>query len=293
MGTASEPNPAQRRLPANPAVCLRGVAVRRGLDGGKLLLESPGVSLVSLRVKPWREPPVSFVHFRPAQGKVGDAIPFFWKGEYHVFYLNEGRWDHIESQDLVHWRELPPALARSDDPLAPDGEACWTGSIVEHNGVFHLFYTGKNIRDPAGDQKVMAATSTDLIHWQKQPARTFYADGVRYWSKPVNGPARAIIYHHQAFRDPDVFYRHETREWWMLVHALNADMRKPCLGLYTSSDLTTWQPKAPLASYEPSISLDCPHAAPLGNRWFILAADTSYTTAPSPVGPCPPSMQIL
>jgi hypothetical protein len=138
---------------------------------------------------------VSIIHYRPAKGKVGDTIPFLWNGKHHVFYLNESRWDHIVSTDLVHWQELPSALARGVNPLGPDGEACWTGSIVEHGGTFHLFYPGKNMRDPAGDQKVMTATSTNLIQWQKQPALTFYADGKHYWSKPVNGSAEPLGYH--------------------------------------------------------------------------------------------------
>jgi beta-fructofuranosidase len=233
---------------------------------------------------------VSFIHYRPAKGKVGDTIPFFWQGRHHVFYLNESRWDHIVSTDLVHWQELPPALSRGRNPLGPDGEACWTGSIVEHGGTFHLFYTGKNMRDPAGDQKVMAATSTNLIQWQKLPARTFYADGKHYWSKPVNGSAEPLGYHHQAFRDPDVFYHEGRREWWLLLHALRADTRQPCIGLYTSPDLIAWKPQPPLATYDPSLSLDCPHAAPVGGRWFIIAADTSYTTAPTPDGPYPAGM---
>lgn len=267
---------------------LRGGA--RIVDGS-LRLEKPGAALVALREKPWREGPESFVRYRPASGKVGDTIPFHWKGEHHVFFLNEDRWDHIVSTNLVDWKELPPALDRGEDPLGPDGEACWTGSIVEHRGTFHLFYTGKNARDPAGDQKVMAATSTDLVRWEKQPGRTFYADGGRYWGRPRNGPAEPVIYHHQAFRDPDVFFHEGEGRWWMLLHALTAADKKPCIGLYTSADLRAWAPREPLAVYDASLSLDCPHAAPIGDRWFIIAADTSYAAAPAPGGPYPAGME--
>lgn len=105
---------------------------------------------------------VSKLHFRPASGVLGDTIPFYWKGEYHVFYLKGQGWGHIVSKELMHWKELPDALKKAEGGTAPDGEACWTGSIVEHGGIFHLFYTGKNSRDPQGDQKVMHATSLDL-----------------------------------------------------------------------------------------------------------------------------------
>ncbi|WP_165251957.1 LamG-like jellyroll fold domain-containing protein [Paludisphaera soli] len=259
---------------------------------GKLWLEKPGDGLEARRTRPYREPAQDFLRYRPRTGKVGDTIGFAWRGERHVFFLNDGRWDHIVSSDLLNWRELPPALERTDDPAAPDGEACWTGSLVERDGLFHLFYTGKNLRDPKGDQKVMAATSTDLIHWRKDPSRTFYAEGALYWSLPVNGPADPVIYHHQAFRDPDVFFHEGENRWWMLLHALTADSRKPCIGLYTSPDLTTWTPRPPIAVYDPAVSLDCPHAAPVDGRWFLIAADASYATAPSPGGPYPAGMTV-
>ena len=107
----------------------------------------------------------AILHFRPEGMKAGDVIPFFWKGSYHLFYLEGPDWGHIVSQDLLHWQELPKALVKGADPQGPDWESIWTGSIVEHNGTFFLFYTGKNSNDPLGDQKVMQARSTDLIHW--------------------------------------------------------------------------------------------------------------------------------
>ncbi len=45
-----------------------------------------------------------------------------------------------------------------------------------------------------------------------------------------------------------------------------------------------------LAEYDVRVSLDCPQAAPVGGRWFVIAADTSYASAPSAGGPYPPGM---
>ena len=90
----------------------------------------------------------AILHFRPEGMKAGDVIPFFWKGSYHLFYLEGPDWGHIVSQDLLHWQELPKALVKGADPQGPDWESIWTGSIVEHNGTFFLFYTGKNSNDP-------------------------------------------------------------------------------------------------------------------------------------------------
>jgi sucrose-6-phosphate hydrolase SacC (GH32 family) len=137
----------------------------------------------------------------------------------------------------------------------------------------------------------MLATSKDLITWEKQPDRTFYPDGKTYWSKSINGPLPGTGYHHQAFRDPDVFWHEGKKQWWMIFHALTAEGHRPCIAFYTSPDLLNWTPQTPLATYAEKWSLDCPHAAPVQGRWFILAADTNYTSADKPEGPYPPDMQ--
>ena len=52
------------------------------------------------------------LHYRPADGWFGDAIPFYWEDVYHVFYLKipekDGpvRWGHVASRDLVHWTDI-------------------------------------------------------------------------------------------------------------------------------------------------------------------------------------------
>ena len=111
----------------------------------------------------------SLIHFRPGSERLGDVIPYFDKGVYHVFYLKGSGWGHIASEDLVHWRELPDALEAGKGPGAPDGQNCWTGSIVKEGGKYRLFYTGKNSDDPKGEQKVMRASSPDLVTWTKEP----------------------------------------------------------------------------------------------------------------------------
>ena len=158
---------------------------------------------------------ISPLHIRPKTGNAGDTIAYYWQGQHHVFYLHQAKWEHVVSTDLIHWKDLPPALSPCDDPNGPDAN-CWTGSVVEHGGTFYLFYTGQNPKDPKSDQKVMLATSKDLMAWEKQPDRTFYPEGKIYWSKSINGPIPGMGYHHQAFRDPDVFWHEGEKQWWMI-----------------------------------------------------------------------------
>lgn len=254
------------------------------IQGGRLQLDGAGDYFV---VKPAAARYEPTLHFRPEGAAAGDAIPFYHKGQYHLFYLRHNEWAHLVSRDLITWTELPTAIPVDHTILAgADAEAAWTGSVVRKDSEFHLFYTGKNLADPFGDQKVMVATSRDLITWTKQPDRTFYADGTIYWSKPVNGPIDSVApYHHQAFRDPAVFWNEAAGEWWMVLHAIVANGSAPAMGLYASTDLLTWTSRQPLLTYPMALSGDCPDIFELGGDWYIVNGNHEYTWAPELGGP--------
>lgn len=230
--------------------------------------------------RPEREPAYrSPVHYRPEGLTLADTIPFFWKGEYHIFYLRAGEggtpWGHVVSTDLVHWKELPDALPLGK-PTEPDGENVFTGSVIEHNGEFHIFYTGWNPRLPVREQ-VMHATSRDLIHWTKHLHHSFTADGKHYARE--QGPD---------FRDPFVFWNEHDRSFWMLLCARRQGDQLPVTGLATSSDLIHWQQQPPLAAgYR--LTPECPDLFEISGRWYLIVSPsenvTVYRTSDSPAGP--------
>jgi len=71
-----------------------------------------------------------------------------WDGRYHMFYQYNPRgafhgtihWGHAVSDDLVHWTDLPIALAPT--PGGHDAEGCWSGCAVDNGGVPTLIYSG-------------------------------------------------------------------------------------------------------------------------------------------------------
>ena len=221
------------------------------------------------------------VHYRPAQGNFADPVPFFWKGTYHVFYLRGDTakvpWEHIASKDLVHWEELPTALVSDGPADGFDGEHMFTGSVVEHGGTFHLYYTGWNPRNPKGREFVVHATSPDLLKWTKHPGHAFPPDGKVYANKQDSD-----------FRDPFVFREAPTGRWQMLLCARAAPDNRPVTGVYSSADLVTWRPEAPLCDGYKGTP-ECPDLFRLGERTYLVVSPsdnvTTYRTADRLAGP--------
>jgi len=245
------------------------------VENGKLILDGRGSSFVApASAAPALPPPpyASPIHFRPAVGALADTIPLFYKGQYHVFYLHaeeEGTpWEHIVSDDLVHWKELPTALRLNrDDAQGPDGGNMFTGSVIEHQGTYHIFYTGHNPNNPKGMEFVCHATSPDGIAWTKHPEQAFGADGVHYQPK-------------SDFRDPYVFWNEAEQCFWMLLCARHAGSGKPAQGVARSKDLVTWEQIEPL-TFDPPLAEgtpECPDAFKCGDTWYLVHSPSAGTT---------------
>ena len=110
---------------------------------------------------------------------VWDSWFAFDAGVHHAFYLQASRAlgdpnrrhrntsvGHSISADLKNWTVLRDALTPSESP-AFDSWTTWTGSVVRHDGKWWMFYTGTSREDGGDIQTVGAATSDDLITWEK------------------------------------------------------------------------------------------------------------------------------
>lgn len=186
----------------------------------------------------------------------------YWRGRYHLFYQHNPNgpfwgdihWGHAVSDDLVRWRDLPPALAPEMRP-ADDG-GCWSGCAVVADGVPTLLYTGvKN-----GEQTTCLATADpddpDLIVWQKNP------------DNPVSRAPALPGHNHRDYRDPFVW--REAGGWEQVV-STSVHGRGNVL-LYRSKDLRSWDYLHPLLTEEarqtlsdPADIWECPNFFALGN----------------------------
>ncbi|AJY74053.1 GH32 C-terminal domain-containing protein [Paenibacillus beijingensis] len=161
--------------------------------------------------------------------------PIYFDGRYHLFYqFNPNgpfwhyiHWGHWVSDDLVHWRDMPPALY-PEAGIDPDG--VWSGSAAyDENGQPALFFTaGDYKRSP--DQSVGIARSTysidgnpDLPYWNKE-------------AQPIveQKPGMGLF---GQFRDPFVWK--DGGRWIMLVGSGVEEGGGTAL-VYVSSDLKSW-----------------------------------------------------
>jgi beta-fructofuranosidase len=230
---------------------------------------------------------------RPASGvPAGDAIPFAVDGEYHLFFLTSPAgtthfpervrttWAHASSKDLVRWTEHPVAVEPGTGD-EPDANGVWTGSLIEANGVFHLFYTGHRL-DSATPQTICRATSRDLINFEKDP------------NNPILLPDTSV-FEPVDWRDPYVFWNEAEQCYWMLIAArltTGPRWRRGCIALATSPDLVTWTvEEEPLYAPGTTFCPECPEMFELDGAWYLVfsrfseAAATIYRVADSPRGP--------
>jgi beta-fructofuranosidase len=234
---------------------------------------------------------LSAVHLRPtdrqAEAWFGDPVPFYWDGMWHLFYVwDQGHlilprvchsWGHFASEDLVHWTEYPMAIDPGEEA------SCGTGTVMEHNGVFHLYYLGRYFTTNGVMHETMChATSTDLITWHKDP------------NNPVSRPDTSI-YSVKDWRDGFPFWNEETQEWWMLLTCSLKDGPEPfrgCIGLMVSKDLQSWEVREPYWTPYLGRHLECPDLFEWNGWWYLLfsggyghAGGTLYRRSRSKFGP--------
>ncbi|MBD0843851.1 glycoside hydrolase family 32 protein [Streptomyces sp. TRM68416] len=160
--------------------------------------------------------------------------PFRWRGRYHLFYQHNPdapvhanvHWGHVSSPDLAHWEHHPIALAPT--PGGPDEAGCWSGCMVDDDGVPTAVYTGIDRRH-AGLGTICLAQAADpddpaLAEWKPLPTPV------------VSGPPDGLDV--VMFRDPFVFRSGGRRR--ALVGAGHAD-GTPSVLLYDCDDLADWR----------------------------------------------------
>lgn len=209
-------------------------------------------------------------HFTVKRGWNNDVNgPIFYKGQFHLFWQafpfgvkwDTGfmYWGHAVSKDLIHWRELAPALML--DRLGSP----WSGSsLVDHN----------NAGGWGKDALVLVYTAFDR-HTQKQVQCIAFStdNGVtftRFPGNPILDSNRAAGSNDT--RDPKVFWYKPAQHWVMVL------FEKDGMSFYTSTDLKAWTWKSHFKGLH-----ECPDLFELpvdGDtrrlKWILHGGSSSY-----------------
>ncbi len=230
--------------------------------------------------------------FKPSENNsaAADFIPYYSDDVFHLFYLFDHRndakygngvtWYKTETKDFVSFIDKGEMISRGTNS-EPD-PFVFTGSVLQAEGCYHIFYTGHNTTDKRfGYQAecIMHATSHDLDKWTKVPQDTFYApDG----------------YDKCDFRDPYVYKDEHNGTYYMLLCARLQEgnaLRKGQTIRMKSTNLSTWTFDKIVYAPDAFHTHECPDLFQIGDTWYLIFSEysdrsvTCYRTAPSPDGP--------
>ena len=201
-------------------------------------------------------------HFTPPYGWMNDPNGMVYhNGEYHLFYQynpygarwGNMHWGHAVSEDMIHWRHLPVAIAPDELGTIFSGSAV----VDKHNtagfgkGAIVAFYTS------AGQQQ------TQSIAYSLDNGRTF----TKYAHNPVI-PNPGI----EDFRDPKVFWYTPQNKWIMSLATSQT------ITFYTSKNLKQWEK---LSEFGENIGAhtgvwECPDLFPLvyegKTKWVLFVS---------------------
>ena len=215
----------------------------------------------------YREPLRGQFHFSSRRGWNNDPNGLvFYRGEYHLFYQHNPygwpwgnmHWGHAVSRDLVHWQELPDALA--PDELGP----MFSGSaVVDEKNTSGLGRDGQPplvlIYTAAGNPAVQClASSTD--------GRSFTKFSGNPVVKQITG----------GNRDPKVIWHEPTKKWVMVLYVGLNKVRT--IHFLSSSNLRDWTVMSQTEGF-----YECPDffelpvdGDPARKKWVLAAASSEY-----------------
>lgn len=201
------------------------------------------------------------LHFTPESGWINDPNGLVYvNDQYHLFaqyypepYWGPMHWTHAVSEDLIHWKHLPVALAPDELGLI------FSGSAV---------YDADNTSGLGQDGKApIVAVYTSHGDFEQQ-SLAYSTDGINFTKFPGNPVVPNET--QKDFRDPKVFWN-PVKNCWSLVLAAGNHVE-----FYASADLKSWEKTGafgPEGNYSEGV-WECPDLFPLAfdgrEVWVLL-----------------------
>lgn len=215
------------------------------------------------------DPAFPRLHGRPPTGWVNDPNGVCRiDGTWHVYFQHNPHapvhtdihWGHMSSTDLVRWHDEPIALAPRPD--GPDAGGCWSGCLVDDDGVPTAVYTAVDAdRRPS---TVLARTDRD--------ARVFTREEPPVAGLPSDGAITDL-------RDPFLLTVDGAR---FAVQGAGAPGGVGSVLVYRvgDADLTSWREVGTLLRADhPALDTDaaadiweCPSLVQVGDDWVLVVS---------------------
>lgn len=210
-------------------------------------------------------------HLIPRIGWMNDPNGFsYYDGKFHMFYQyypydtvwGPMHWGHAVSEDLLHWENLPAAIAPDTEY---DKDGCFSGSAIElPNKKQLLLYTGvQKVENKDGE----------LMDIQAQCVA--FGDGVNYEKYENNPVIDASMLPEGAnindFRDPKVWLEGDTL---YCIVASRTEDRDGQLLLYSSKDAIEWKYERLIAKNNHRFGRmwECPDYFELDGKQVVLTS---------------------
>ncbi len=174
------------------------------------------------------------IHFYSPPNWINDPNgPILLNGQYNMFFQltpfgdqpGNKSWGHAVSPDLIHWKQLPLALAEEN------GVAIYSGSTVEDRD------NTSGLCGEAGQKApgCLIAIYTGASQEKQTQNLAVSRDGGATWTKYTANPV--IDLGLKEFRDPKVFWYAGSQSWIMVVSL--PDQHK--VRFYKSKNLRQWE----------------------------------------------------
>lgn len=207
-------------------------------------------------------------HFSPPEGRLNDPNGLcYWNGNWHLFYQAYpienpiAHWGHAYSPDLIHWKDLPIAIAPSIE------ERVYSGSTLIQGDSVIAMYRGVG-------QGEMVAISCDplLLNWRKPAANPVIED--------LNPEKEQAVY----ARGGDPFLWYSDKYYYTVLGGYSdagpGGKRLFAEYLYRSSDLLQWEYLHPFIDANPYAFVGddgaCPYFYPIGNEGKYILLHFSH-----------------
>ena len=225
------------------------------------------------------------MYYSPANSYMWD----FWlvkkKDLYHIYYLQAPRSiqnpdirhsvasvGHAVSKDLEIWKEDGTVLEAGTEE-SWDDTSIWTGSIIEKNEKYYMFYTSRSKVEAGKIQRIGVAISEDLYVWEKYKNNpVMEADANWYEKADISDEGL------EHWRDPFIIYNREDKFYYAFICArVNyGDYNgRGCIARAKSRDLLVWEVMSPATDAGNFYEMEVPDLHFKNGRWYLLFTTSS------------------